>query len=77
MTTRAAFVQAHHDRYKDAQALMNAERWGGAIYMAGYAVECMIKAKILKSLGSRELPRPYWHHDLERLLGFWARAEAH
>jgi hypothetical protein len=68
MRTRAALIQAHQDRYKDAQALFKAERWGGATYIAGYVIECILKAKILKNLNSADLPRDYWHHDLERLL---------
>jgi len=65
---RTAFVQAQNDRYKDAQALLRAERWGGAIYLGGYAVECLLKARILKRKGSSDLPREYWHHDLLRLM---------
>jgi HEPN domain-containing protein len=65
---RTAFVQAQNDRYKDAQALLKAKRWGGAIYLGGYAVECLLKARILKRKASGDLPREYWHHDLLRLM---------
>ena len=65
---RAAFLQAHQDRYKDAQALFKAKRWGGAVYLGGYVIECILKAKILMNLGSKNLPKDYWHHDLEKLV---------
>ena len=65
---RTAFIQAHNDRYKDARALLRSGRWGGAIYMGGYVVECLLKARILKRKASSDLPREYWHHDLLRLM---------
>ncbi len=61
---RTVFIQAHNDRHKDARALLRAGRWGGAIYLGGYVVECLLKARILKRKGSSDLPREYWHHDL-------------
>jgi hypothetical protein len=33
-------------RWEDAEALHNAGRWAGAIYMAGYAIECALCASI-------------------------------
>lgn len=65
---RTVFIQAHNDRYKDARALLRAGRWGGAIYLGGYVIECLLKARILKEKGSAQLPREYWHHDLFRLM---------
>ena len=65
---RAAFIQAHSDRYKDARALLQTGRWGGAIYLGGYVIECLLKARILKDQGAAELPKDYWHHDLFRLM---------
>jgi hypothetical protein len=65
---RAAFIQAQGERFKDARALLRTERWGGAIYLGGYVIECLLKAKILKHLGVPDLPRDYWHHDLLRLM---------
>lgn len=64
---RGSFVQAHHDRLQDARALLRARRWGGAIYLAGYVVECLLKAIILVREERPWLPLRYWHHDLERL----------
>ena len=38
---------ASRQRLADAQALLNASRWRGAMYMAGYSVECLLKTKLL------------------------------
>ena len=65
---KSAFVQAHLDRLGDARALSRAARWGGTIYLAGYVVECLLKAVLLARLGQVALPEKYWHHDLERLV---------
>ncbi len=65
---RPAFVQAQQDRWVDARTLLEGKRWGGTIYLAGYVVECLLKARILKRYGLTALPPEYWHHDLERLV---------
>lgn len=65
---RTPFIQAHNDRYKDARALLKAERWGGAIYLGGYVIECLLKARIVMEKKRSSLPREYWHHDLFRLM---------
>ena len=38
-------------RLKDAKALLGRKRWAGAYYMSGYAIECGLKACLLKYLG--------------------------
>jgi hypothetical protein len=38
-------------RLDDAQVLLAAGRWSGAYYMAGYAIECGLKACLLRYLG--------------------------
>ena len=35
-------------RMTDARALLDARRWRGAMYMAGYSVECLLKSKLMK-----------------------------
>ena len=35
-------------RRDDAHALLNAARWRGAMYMAGYSIECLLKAKLMR-----------------------------
>lgn len=42
-------------RRADAQSLFDAERWQGAMYLAGYALECLLKAKLMKQYGCRQL----------------------
>lgn len=64
---RSAYIQAHLDRLEDARVLHRARRWGGTIYLAGYVVECLLKAVILARLRVVVLPEEYRHHDLERL----------
>jgi len=32
---------------EDAQALFDARRYRGAMYVAGYAVECLLKTKLM------------------------------
>ncbi len=44
------FYQAAKQRFEDARFLLDAERTTGAIYLAGYCVECMLKALILSAL---------------------------
>jgi hypothetical protein len=40
--------KASQHRRADAQALFEKERWRGAMYIAGYAIECLIKAKLME-----------------------------
>ena len=72
-----------HQRLEDAKALLNASRWRGAMYVGGYAVECLLKTKLMQiydcnNLGELEdllrqrsiLPthRTIFTHQLEDLL---------
>lgn len=43
---RRVQLDASRQRYKDAIHLQRAERWNGAIYLGGYAIECSLKALI-------------------------------
>lgn len=42
-------------RWDDAQALFDAGRWRGAMYLAGYVIECQLKAKLMERFGSRKM----------------------
>lgn len=42
-------------RWVDAQALLKATRWRGAMYLAGYVVECQLKSKLMARLRCRTL----------------------
>lgn len=43
---RRVQLDASRHRYKDALFLQKSERWNGAIYLGGYAIECSLKALI-------------------------------
>jgi len=59
LSGRTGILPYHHDTYdrriqlgasrerrKDAEALHSAGRWTGAMYLAGYAIECSLKSLI-------------------------------
>jgi HEPN domain-containing protein len=65
-------------RLADAEALIDKGRWAAAYYLAGYAIECGLKACLLKHLGEsgavfgdpaylKELAK-CWTHDLMKLV---------
>ena len=61
------------ERISDAKVLLAARHWSGAYYMAGYAVECALKACIAKLMKSEEFPDKKfadkcWTHNLPQLL---------
>jgi hypothetical protein len=41
------FYRVAKQRFEDAEILLEQERTTGAVYLAGYSVECMLKALIL------------------------------
>ena len=47
--------KAGKHRMDDARALLNAVRWRGAMYMAGYSVECLLKTKLMRIFNCRNL----------------------
>src|SRR5882724_7636131 len=47
------YYQAATQRYSDAQVLFAAERTTGAVYLAGYTIECMLKALVLAGAAAR------------------------
>jgi HEPN domain-containing protein len=56
------YAKAGRHRMEDARALFEASRWRGAMYMAGYSVECLLKTKLMLIYGCRNL------HELEEEL---------
>src|SRR6058998_2914290 len=48
-------AKASTHRLDDARALFNAGRWRGAMYMAGYAIECLLKTKLMRRFDCRHL----------------------
>jgi HEPN domain-containing protein len=60
-------------RLKDAQILFHNRRFDGAYYLAGYAVECAIKACVARKtqrydFPDKELAVQVYTHDLTKLL---------
>ena len=47
--------KASKHRLDHAWALFNAVRWRGAMYMAGYAIECLLKTKLMEMYNCRNL----------------------
>lgn len=48
-------VKASLQRWKDAQKLQFQERWRGAVYLAGYTVECKLKVQLMQMYGVNHL----------------------
>lgn len=42
-------------RLEDARLLFGCERWRGSMYLGGYAVECLLKARLMRMFGCRHL----------------------
>jgi hypothetical protein len=73
---RVEWQQLAEDRLLDAQALLAAGRWSCAYYVAGYAVECGLKACVLAYIErtgaifeDRRYSEKCWTHDPETLVG--------
>lgn len=72
--TRADFQQLADVRIAEAGVLLANGLWDGAYYLAGYAVECALKACIAKLIRAEEFPPhrreidDYYTHDISRLL---------
>jgi len=71
---RIEMRQLAEDRIADAAALLASGRWSCAYYVAGYAVECGLKACIARLTNQDDFPRDrkfveecYTHH-LDKLL---------
>ncbi len=43
--------KASQKRRADAQALFDSARWRGSLYVGGYAVECLLKASLMRRFG--------------------------
>ncbi len=77
---RIDFQQISMERLSDAESLLSAGRWQGAYYMAGYAVECALKACIARKTQAGDFPpkdaSKVWVHNLKELLASAALSEA-
>ncbi len=81
---RAELQRLAEERISDAKVLLVARHWSAAYYLAGYAVECALKACIAGLMKSEEFPdknfaAQCWTHkleDLRRLAGLEAVFDA-
>jgi HEPN domain-containing protein len=60
-------------RLREAEALIARGEWSGAYYLAGYAVECALKARIARQVRRHEFPdrnrvNKSYTHDLDALV---------
>ena len=72
---RTDLQQLSQDRLLDAEALIAASRWSGAYYLAGYAIECALKAAVLRYVErtgiifeDKKFAEKCWTHDIEVLV---------
>ena len=70
---RSDFQQLAEVRAKEAQSLFEQDQYDGAYYLAGYAVECALKACIAKATKQYEFPdknlaNKAFTHDLANLV---------
>lgn len=55
-------------RLKDADVLLKGRRHEGALYLAGYAIECLLKWGVTRRQNLLRLPEKLETHDWDRLL---------
>ena len=69
---RSSLQNLANERIKDAEALLMAGRWSGAYYLAGYAVECALKACFAKQTREYDFPQKsaqkVFTHNISELL---------
>jgi hypothetical protein len=72
---RAALQQLSNERIEDARVLIVANRWAGAYYLAGYALECALKSCVLAYIDrtgiifqDKKYAQNCWTHDIEDLV---------
>jgi HEPN domain-containing protein len=77
MIDRTELRKIARERLKDADALLAAKRYDGAIYLGGYVVELSLKSRICKNLSWKRFPQTggefknyqsFRTHDLDVLL---------
>ncbi|HWE86232.1 MAG TPA: HEPN domain-containing protein [Terracidiphilus sp.] len=71
---RIDFQRLSDSRLQESKALLTAGFPEGAYYLAGYSVECALKACIAKRTQQHDFPEKgshkFYSHDLEDLFGF-------
>lgn len=74
--TRAEWSRTALERLGDARILLDGKRWSAAYYLAGYAVECGLKACVVLYVkthadvvfSQRKFSERCWTHDIEELV---------
>jgi HEPN domain-containing protein len=74
--TRAEWKRTANQRVRDAGVLLAGRSWSAAYYLAGYAIECGLKACILRYVKThtdvifreRKYSERCWTHDIEELV---------
>jgi hypothetical protein len=81
---RGELRQLAEDRVLDAKALLDAQRWSGAYYLAGYAMECGLKACVLafvertgEIFRDKEFSRKCFTHKLIEIIGVAGLIDLH
>lgn len=64
VVNRTQLQQLAEERLRDADALLTAGQWSEAYYLAGYAVECGLKACIAKLTNQHDFPDDFPHKEL-------------
>ena len=80
--TKQLFELLTIERLKESKLLLDAGCYSGAYYLVGYAVECGLKAVIVKQVNAHEIPSKafvldFYVHDLERLIKLAGIDQAH
>ncbi|UCC31941.1 MAG: HEPN domain-containing protein [Phycisphaerales bacterium] len=57
-------------RLMEAEALLKARQYAGAVYLGGYAVECYLKVAVCVTLGWDALLATFKTHDLDGLIRY-------
>ena len=70
--TRSQLIKIAKARISEANALLSMHKYSGAYYLGGYAVECLLKAAIAKTIRRSEFPNKKlisdaYTHDLSKL----------
>lgn len=73
MINRNYLQQVSKLRIKEAKALYKLKLFNGSYYLAGYSIECALKACIAKKtkrydFPNKDIANKVWTHDLENLL---------
>lgn len=74
--TKAEWQRIAEERVRDAAVLLSARRWSAAYYLAGYAVECGLKACVVIYVKKnaevifreKKYSERCWTHDIEELV---------